>query len=348
MNAYFASRVAINIASSVPIVGIPTQQFLSGGPDMGTLTINRFFGLHVWLMPAALVGLVGLHLMIFRHNGSAGPPVDKDLKKLPQGRFWPNQMFMDAVVSFAVFAIMVALAIFSPAPLDDKADPTKNFIAYPAWYFLALYGLLRIAGGVPTQFALFANLLATVVLPGGLVTALILLPFIDRNPSRQLSRRPWIVGITALSLVLAIGLSIYSQLAIQQEQVDAGINPNGPGVANADDVYKKAAVAPANAAGAKIFADNCASCHGAAGAGGVGPALAGNPDVSGDAKPLLHTLMYGLTGKAIGGKTFAAPMPAWKDQLKPADIAAVASYIRASWGNTGAAVTVTDLAAVKK
>ncbi len=366
MNAYFASQVAINIASSVPIVGGVTQQFLSGGAGMGTLTINRFFGLHVWLMPAALVALVGAHLAIFRHNGSAGPPVDHDLKKLPQGRFWPNQMFMDAIASFAVFAIIVALAIFSPAPLDQKADPTQKFIAYPAWYFLALYGLLRIAGQTPEAITPFANLLATVVIPGLVVTVLILLPFLDRNPSRQISRRPWIVGITALSLILAIGLSLFSQLAIQKEQAEAGEGGAAASAATASNslgagtsagasstVAQSSSGGPAGAAsvkGGQIFAQNCASCHQANGQGqaGVFPALAGNKDVTGDTKGVVHTLLYGLQGKAIDGKSYGAQMPAWKGQLSNADIAAVITYIRSSWGNKSSAITEADVAKVPK
>jgi len=370
MNAYFASQVAINIAASVPIVGNATQQFLSGGPGMGTLTIGRFFGLHVWLMPAALIALVGAHLSIFRHNGSAGPPVDHDLKKLPQGRFWPNQMFMDAVASFAVFAIIVALAIFSPAPLDAKADPTQKFIAYPAWYFLALYGLLRIAGNLPTQIVPIANLLATVIIPGALVTLLIVLPFIDRNPSRQLSRRPWVLGLTALSLVFAIGLSIYSQLAIQQEQADAG-----EGGAKADAVTGAAAAGAGTSAGATsggqspaggtqvaaagggaakgqtIYAANCAGCHGANGAGqaGVFPTLAGSDYVTGDNKRLGHILLYGLNGKInVKGADYNGQMPAWKGQLSNTDIANVLTYIRSSWGNKAAPYPETELAGITK
>ena len=363
MNAYFASQVAINIAASVPIIGNATQQFLTGGPGIGTLTINRFFGLHVWLMPAALIALVVAHLSIFRHNGSAGPPVDHDLKKLPQGRFWPNQMFMDAVASFAVFAIIVALAIFSPAPLDVKADPTKQFIAYPAWYFLALYGLLRIAGALPANITPIANLLATVVIPGGLVTLLIVLPFIDRNPSRQLSRRPWVLGLTALSLVFAIGLSLYSQLAIQQEQADAG-ESTSPAVATAPVAATttattggsssggtQVALAGAAAKGATVFTANCAGCHAANGKGqaGVFPPLDGSPYVLGDTKRLGHILLYGLNGKInVEGADYNGQMPAWKGQLSNTDIANVLTYIRSAWGNKAPAYPEAQLAGITK
>ncbi|MBD5605141.1 MAG: cytochrome b N-terminal domain-containing protein [Candidatus Eremiobacteraeota bacterium] len=365
MNAYFASQVAINIASSVPVVGNITQQFLSGGPGIGTLTINRFFGLHVWLMPAALVALTVGHLTIFRHNGSAGPPVDHDLKRLPQGRFWPNQMFMDAAASFVVFAIIVILAIVSPAPFDVKADPTKQFIAYPAWYFLALYGLLRIAGQTPAAIQPIANLLATVVIPGAFVTLLILLPFIDRNPSRQLNRRPWILGLTALSLVFAIGLSLYSQLAVQKEQAEASQGGAPAAAAQASNTLGAGSSAGASSAagpggtqvaaatagnGAQVFTQNCASCHQANGQGqpGVFPALAGNKDVTGAPKPIIHTLLYGLNGKVIGGKTYGAQMPAWKGTLKDSDIAAVITYIRSSWGNKASAVTTAQIGTVPK
>jgi ubiquinol-cytochrome c reductase cytochrome b subunit len=369
MNALFASQVAINIASSVPIVGNATQQFLSGGPGIGTLTINRFFGLHVWLMPAALVLLTAGHLAIFRHNGSAGPPVDHDLKKLPQGRFWPNQMFMDAAASFVVFAIIVALAIWAPPGLDQKADPTQKFIAYPAWYFLALYGLLRVAGLFPPLLQPIANLFATVVIPGGLVTFLILLPFLDRNPSRQLSRRPWVLGITALSLVIAIGLSLYSQLAIQQEQAEAGEGGPPAAAAAASNTLGAGTSAGASsttgqsptggtqvaasgiaAHGQAVYTQNCASCHQANGAGqaGVFPPLAGNPYVTGPPKQVIHTLLYGLQGAQVEGKTYGAQMPAWKGNLTNADIAAVITYIRSSWGNKGSAVTEADVAKVPK
>jgi ubiquinol-cytochrome c reductase cytochrome b subunit len=364
MNALFASQVAINIAASTPGGGI-VQQLLSDGNGIGTLTINRFFGLHVWLMPAALIALVGAHLAIFRHNGSAGPPIDKDLKKLPQGRFWPNQMFMDAAASFAVFAIMVLLAIFSPAPFDVKADPTKQFIAYPAWYFLALYGLLRLAGQTPAAVQPIANLFATVVIPGGVVALLILLPFIDRNPSRELSRRPWILGITAISLVIAIGLSLYSGLAVQKEQAESGgggapaaaaaaSNTLGTGSSaggTANTTGSSGQVASASTHGASVFAANCSSCHGAAGAGqpGVFPNLAGNPDVvASNPAGIEHTLLYGLQGKVIGGKSYAAQMPAWKGNLSNDDIAAVITYIRSSWGNKASAVTTADLAKITK
>jgi ubiquinol-cytochrome c reductase cytochrome b subunit len=357
LNAYFASQVAINIAASVPFIGQPIYQFLADGTSLGTLTINRFFGLHVWLMPALLILLTVAHLMFFRHNGSAGPATDEDVRKLPQGRFWPNQMFMDAVASFAVFAVIVALAIFSPPALDQKADPTRLFTPYPAWYFLALYGLLRVAALFPHNIAPIANLFATVLIPGVLVTVLIVLPFIDRNPSRRIKRRPWIMGITAVSVIAAIGLSLYSQEMIVQEQASMLAMPQPPaapvavsGGSSSGGASSGGAAAPSGN-GAQIFATNCSGCHGAAGGGtpGAFPPLAGNAYVVGDPKHVMHTVLYGLTGAiSVKGATYNGQMPPWKGVLSNADIADVISYVRSSWGNSASKVTESEVAAIPK
>jgi ubiquinol-cytochrome c reductase cytochrome b subunit len=346
LNAYFASAVAISIAASVPVIGSATAQFLNDGTTLGTLTINRFHGLHVWLMPALLLLLVGAHLFVFRHSGGAGPPVDKDPHKLPQGRFWPNQMFMDAFASFIVFVVIVLLSTFSPPPLDEKADPTRQFIPYPAWYFLALYGLLRVAGYAPDPLVPFANLLATVVIPGVLVTWLIVLPFIDRNPSRRLTKRPWALALTAISVVGAVALSIFSQVEIVKEQ----ISTNVAAPAAATPAPSGVNVAPGGK-GAQVFATSCSGCHGANGLGqpGVFPPLAKNPHVTGDPGAAIHTVLYGRQGKLeVNGATYSGQMPAWKGQLSNADIADVVTYIRSAWGNSASAVTEADVAKVKK
>lgn len=367
LNALLASKVAISIAGSVPVLGGPTLLFLQDGANIGTLTINRFFGIHVWLTPALLVVLVAAHLAIFRWNGPAGPPID-EAPKLKPGRFWPDQMFMDTVVSFAMVVVIFALAVISPAALDDKADPNNTqFVPYPAWYFMALFALLNIVGHVsnPTLLEIL-DLFATVIVPGGLVLVLILLPFLDRNPSRRLSRRPWVLGLTAATMFGAIALSVIGQVNVQNQQVANGVA--GPGVAQAatpptgpngaPPVEKPGATQVAagggagnSAAGGTVYSANCAGCHGAAGAGtpGVFPPLANNPYVTGDAKEVIHTLNYGLNGAIkVGSASYNGQMPAWKGNLTDQQIADVITYIRGSWGNKAAAVSATDVAAVAK
>jgi mono/diheme cytochrome c family protein len=89
--------------------------------------------------------------------------------------------------------------------------------------------------------------------------------------------------------------------------------------------------------GASIFAKNCAACHGASGTGGIGPALAGNPHVNiSDPTRMLTTI---LQGRNI--------MPSWRGQLSASDIAAVATFIRSSWGNRAGAVSVEQVTAIR-
>lgn len=111
---------------------------------------------------------------------------------------------------------------------------------------------------------------------------------------------------------------------------------NAPGVT--EQQIASAGTAVSTAVGQSLFAQKCATCHRANGAGGGPfPALAGNPHVNAaDATAILSTIK---NGRGI--------MPSWKGQLSNADIAAVASYIRTAWGNKGGPVSESDVAAAK-
>ncbi len=359
MDAYFASQVSLNIAG-LPPGGQILQLIAQGGTVMGTNTINRFFGLHVWLMPAVLVLLVGAHLTIFRHNGPAGPVVD-DPRKLRPGRFWPDQMFMDGAASFIVFIIILMLAFIAPPYLDQKADPTNAaFQPYPAWYFLFLFGLLnfvpwlfgQIPGLASQANAPWVEMLAAIVVPTIALIVIFLLPWLDRSTTRSFASRGKILWPTFFIIVAIIALSIYAQVGIQAKEA-AG----PPSLPEAQVLAAPAEAAttsggggaPANpqlAAGSKVFAQNCSGCHGATGMGspGVAPPLAGNPFVTGDPNQVIKVVQNGLKGEAVMGQTYAAPMPAWKGQLSKDDIAAVISFIRGGLGsNSASAIPVTQI-----
>jgi ubiquinol-cytochrome c reductase cytochrome b subunit len=355
MDAYFASQVAINLTLQAPILGTFIQQFTQDGTTMGTLTINRFFGLHVWLMPAVLVALVGAHLAIFRWNGPAGPPVE-DPRPLPKGRFWPDQMFMDAFVSFIIFLIVVALAIFAPPYLDAKADPTVAFIPYPAWYFLDLFGLLQV---VPGDY----EIVGALIVPGLATVLLLLLPWIDRATTRMVGNRKPIMWLLGVSLAIMWGLTLYAQLTVMKNQAASG-RPSAPqaqvlameetssamaGSAGVSGGASAPAVlGPAAKAGEKVFSANCSACHGAGAVGSaMAPPLAGNPDVAGNANDIIKTVLDGKSGPlTVNGKGFNGQMPPWKATLSNKDIASVVTYIRAL--NGASAVTEKDVAKLKK
>ena len=356
MDAYFASQVSLNITGLAPGLGPVIQHIAQGGGSMGTATINRFFGLHVWLMPAVLVLLVGAHLAIFRHNGSAGPVVD-DPRKLKVGRFWPDQMFMDGAFSFIIFVIICFLAFAFPPYLDAKADPTKFFVPYPAWYFLSLFGLLAL---VPPEIhmgpmAIGTELIATIVVPTLFLVVVLLLPWLDRSRTRSFAARSGILWTTTLVVCVIVALSIYAQVTTMSKQAAAPASPPESVVlSSAEAATESSAAAPApatDANGAKVFASNCASCHGAQGQGAPGafPPLANNPVVTGDPNKVIGIVTSGLHGQiSVAGMSYNGQMPAWKGQLSTKDIADVITYIRGGLGsNHASAVTQAQVAGYK-
>jgi len=79
------------------------------------------------------------------------------------------------------------------------------------------------------------------------------------------------------------------------------------------------------------------------------PPLAGNPVVTGDATKVVHIVKYGLTGSIkVKGTTYNGQMPAWGGQLNDGQIAAVVTYLRASWGNRAGPVSLAQVSTVKK
>ncbi len=101
----------------------------------------------------------------------------------------------------------------------------------------------------------------------------------------------------------------------------------------------------ASSNGLAVYTTNCSTCHQSDGKGAIGPPLAGNPVVTGDANKVIHIVNGGLTGKiSVNGKSFNGTMPAWKGTLSTSDIAAVITYIRSSWGNKAGPVTSAQVA----
>jgi mono/diheme cytochrome c family protein len=107
------------------------------------------------------------------------------------------------------------------------------------------------------------------------------------------------------------------------------------------DLSGPAAPAPGVAAnGKQLFTANCAACHQANGKGlpGVFPPLDGSEWVAGDERTVANILLHGVTGEiTVMGTTFKGAMPAFP-QLSDAELAAVASYIRAEWSNKAGAI----------
>ena len=112
-------------------------------------------------------------------------------------------------------------------------------------------------------------------------------------------------------------------------------------VAAAAAAGKSFGPAELKARGEKVYAAHCAACHQADGKGlpGVFPALAGSRMVNGPAAAHIDRVLHGKDGSA---------MTAFQDQLDDADLAAVITWERMAWGNTGSPVQPTDVKVLRK
>src|ERR1700685_1001506 len=68
--AYFASAVGTNIISEVPLIGSSLQRLLRGSSQMGTLTLSRFYVLHVFMLPGLLIAFIATHIFLFLKAGT--------------------------------------------------------------------------------------------------------------------------------------------------------------------------------------------------------------------------------------------------------------------------------------
>jgi mono/diheme cytochrome c family protein len=157
----------------------------------------------------------------------------------------------------------------------------------------------------------------------------------------------WLYLVCGLALFLA-GSSFTGFQTFGQGMLDQG--PGGPAAPAAGQQQAQAALSPAQA-GAKIYSQNCASCHQASGAGSPGsyPPLAGSEYVLGSKIRLSAILLKGLQGPVTvkGGSFGSMVMPGWEQAIPPEKLAGLMTYLRSAWGNNASAVTPDDVNAAK-
>jgi ubiquinol-cytochrome c reductase cytochrome b subunit len=283
--AYFATAVGTNIAAEVPLAGGFLKLLLRGGNEMGTLTLSRFFTLHVFLIPALMFGAIASHLVLFRKAGAAGPPLPAEVvRRRPAETFFPAQVFKDFVFGIGLILVLGALAWKRPVSLGPMANPADaTYLPRPEWYYLPVFQFIKYWHGA-------ATVLGIVVIPGVVVLALFALPFLDRSPERRPLRRPVAVGSLLLVFAALAFLGVQSgaddrrdpavraKLAAQEEAerayAAAPFEPEeslGQAGATSAAASAPAALSPDAAKGALLFeSEGCSGCHGAQGHGGGG------------------------------------------------------------------------------
>lgn len=104
------------------------------------------------------------------------------------------------------------------------------------------------------------------------------------------------------------------------------------------------------ARGGKLYDQNCASCHGDNGQGvpSIYPALAGNRAVTLDSpNNVVQFIRKGGFSPSTSGNPRPFGMPPFGQDFSNEDVAAVATYIRQSWGNNAAPVSPREVLRIR-
>jgi menaquinol-cytochrome c reductase cytochrome b subunit len=75
--AYWATVVGVNINGTAPIVGPYLADFLKAGPNFNASTLERFYSLHMLVIPGAIVLFIFLHNWLVVKLGVTSPPWSK-------------------------------------------------------------------------------------------------------------------------------------------------------------------------------------------------------------------------------------------------------------------------------
>src|SRR5262249_28397069 len=214
-DAYWGLAVGGAMAGRVPVIGPWVVRMLFGGPVIGGDSLSRFFSLHVFVIPGALLFFLAVHLWLVLKCGISAPPVagqpvdpktyDEEYEKqLKTGvPFLGDAALKDALFSaLAVIAVVVLAAVAGPKGPTSPPDPTlPGANPRPEWPFLWLFGLLSLS---PPAWETFIILVFPVILIG----VLFLVPFVSSRGERAPSRRP-VAVLAVIVIYTALGTLTY-------------------------------------------------------------------------------------------------------------------------------------------
>src|SRR5438093_361661 len=214
-DAFWAVVVAAEQAARAPLIGNWLATLVVAGSNVGGATLTRFYATHVFLIPAAVFGLLALHLYLVIRRGISEPPVpgervdraryrERYAEMLRRGiPFWPDSAWRDALVATLAVVAVVVLAAAIGAPALGKPPAPTNVLADPRpdWYFLGYFAVLAL---IPPA----TESLVIVGLPLFAFVFLFLVPLLWPDGERHWSRRPAAVAAVALPFVAYAALTV--------------------------------------------------------------------------------------------------------------------------------------------
>jgi quinol-cytochrome oxidoreductase complex cytochrome b subunit len=144
--AYWAVTISTGMLEYVPLVGGVLLRAARGGPDVGPTTLDRFFVLHVAILPISLITLLAFHFWLVRKVGGVILP---DGAREVAAPCWPlvatspGLTLREGTAGLVVVAAVLLLSAVADAPLLAQANPGMSpNLAKAPWYFMGVQELL--------------------------------------------------------------------------------------------------------------------------------------------------------------------------------------------------------------
>ncbi|MEN0130068.1 MAG: cytochrome bc complex cytochrome b subunit [Brevundimonas sp.] len=183
-------RITDGVIKAIPIIGSYMSYFVFGGEFPGQDLIPRLFTVHVLLVPALILALIGLHLLfVVLHKHTQYPGSGRSDKNVVGFPLFPIYVAKAGGYFFTVFgviALMAATMSINPVWNYGPYDPSPvSAGAQPDWYMLFLEGSLRLMPG-GAEFVTWGGytvslnvIIPAMVVPGILFTLLAIYPFVE-------------------------------------------------------------------------------------------------------------------------------------------------------------------------
>jgi ubiquinol-cytochrome c reductase cytochrome b subunit len=327
-DAYWGLAIGGSMVGRVPVLGPWLVRVLLGGPVIGADSLSRFFALHVFVIPGALLFFLAVHLWLVLKCGISAPPVPGEVvdpktyheeyeKEVKAGvPFFGDAMMKDALFSaLAVIVVVVLAAVLGPKGPTGPPDPTlAGANPRPEWPFLWIFALLALSPpGAETVIML--------VFPLVLIAVLFLVPFLSNRGERAPSRRP--VAVLAVIVVYTVlGVLTYQGIS----------SPWSPHMTawSGDPVPENLVrnSTPLRLQGALVFQNkDCRNCHALEGSGGRrGPDLT-TVGTRLTRDQLIDQVSNGTPGGLNMGGPGGGNMPAFGKQISPAEMTALVDFL---------------------
>ena len=217
-------RITDGVIKSIPVIGSYVSYFVFGGEFPGEQIIPRLFTVHILLVPALILALIGLHLfMVVLHKHTqypGGGRTDKNVVGYPLFPVYVAKAGGFFFIVFGVISLMAATLSINSVWVHGPYDPSPvGAGAQPDWYMLFLEGSLRMMPGetemVIAGFTIPLNvIIPAMIVPGLLFTALAIYPFIEAAVTKDKGEKHVLDRPRNVPTRTAIGVAILTAVII--------------------------------------------------------------------------------------------------------------------------------------